>query len=134
MGQNVHWFDVPDSREGWAEAVELLEVMTYQKTFRDDLLVINFSGVRAKNEPIYGMQGRPSSGPVPLMNAFEKIAKIKGAALKPWLQALYIDHWLAGRIEVSCFGDRHHYRERRIRIIKWSADGQVRRSRWTHLW
>lgn len=30
-GQNVQWFDVPDTREGWAEAVELLEVMNYQK-------------------------------------------------------------------------------------------------------
>ena len=62
--------------------------MAYEKVYRDDLLVLNFSGVRGKGEPIMGMQGRPSSGPVPLMNAFEKIAKIKGAGMKPWMQAI----------------------------------------------
>ena len=91
-GSGVHWFEVPDSREGWAEAIELLEVMTYQKVFRDEMLVLDFSGVREKNALIMGMQGRPSSGPVPLMNAIEKIAKIKGAGMKPWKQALYVDH------------------------------------------
>ena len=91
----VHWFHVPDSREGWAEAVELLETMTFQKIYRDDMLVIDFSAVREKNAPIMGMQGRPSSGPVPLMNALEMIAKIKGSGMKPWRQALYIDHFLA---------------------------------------
>jgi ribonucleoside-triphosphate reductase (formate) len=69
--------------------------MTYQKVYRDDLLVINVSNVREKNAPIMGMQGRPSSGPVPVMNALEKIAKIKGAGMKPWKQALYVDHYLA---------------------------------------
>ena len=93
----VHWFHVPDSREGWAEAVELLETMTFQKIYRDEMLVLDFSGVRGKGEPIMGMQGRPSSGPVPLMDALEKIAQIKGAGMKPWRQALYIDHWLADR-------------------------------------
>jgi hypothetical protein len=92
---SVHWFDVPDSREGWAQAIEMIEVMAYQKVYCDDTLILNFSGVREKDAPIMGMQGRPSSGPVPLMNAIEKIARIKGAGLKPWLQALYIDHWCA---------------------------------------
>ena len=96
-GSTVHWFHVPDSREGWAEAVELLETMTFQKAYRDDMLVIDFSDVREKNAPIMGMQGRPSSGPVPLMNALEKIAKIKGSGMKPWRQAIYIDHFLTRR-------------------------------------
>ncbi|TXC74326.1 hypothetical protein FSZ31_06415 [Sphingorhabdus soli] len=94
-GDKVHWFEVPDSREGWAEAVELLEIMTYQKVYRDELLVLDFSKVREKNAPIMGMQGRPSSGPVPLMSALEMITQIKGAGMKPWKQALYVDHWLA---------------------------------------
>lgn len=94
-GDKVHWFEVPDSREGWAEAVELLEVMTYQKVFRDELLVLDFSKVREKNAPIMGMQGRPSSGPVPLMSALEMIAQIKGAGMAPWKQSLYVDHYLA---------------------------------------
>lgn len=97
-GDKVHWFEVPDSREGWAEAVELLEIMTYQKVYRDDMLVIDFSKVRCKGSPIMGMQGRPSSGPVPMMNAFEKIAKIKGAGMPPWKQALYVDHFLAKHV------------------------------------
>ncbi|MFZ3482872.1 hypothetical protein [Sphingomonas sp. 3-13AW] len=100
-GGNVTWFTVPDSREGWAEAVEMLEIMTYQKVFSDRLLVIDFSQVRGRGEPIMGMQGRPSSGPVPLMNAFEKIAKIKGAGLAPWRQTLYIDHYLAEPVLVG---------------------------------
>lgn len=94
-GGTVHWFEVPDSREGWAEAVELLETMTFQKFYHDEMLVIDFSNVREKGAPIMGMQGRPSSGPVPLMNALEKIAKINGAGMRPWRQALYIDHYLA---------------------------------------
>lgn len=94
-GKGVHWFEVEDSREGWARAVEQLEVMTFEKTYRDDLLILDFTPVRAKNEPIMGMQGRPSSGPVPLMQAIEMIAKVKGAKMPKWLQALYIDHFLA---------------------------------------
>jgi len=36
-----------------------------------------------------------------LMNAFEKIAKIKGAGMKPWKQALYVDHTLAEPVLVG---------------------------------
>lgn len=94
-GNTVHWFEVEDSREGWAKAVEFLETMTFQKVYSTETLVIDFSKVRCKGSPIMGMQGRPSSGPVPLMNALEKIAKIKGAGMKPWRQAIYVDHMLA---------------------------------------
>lgn len=100
-GESVHWFKVPDSREGWAQAIELLEVMTFQKAFRDDLLVLDFSDVRPKGAAIGGMQNRPSSGPVPLMQAIHKIATLKGAGLKPWLQAMYVDHYLAEPVLVG---------------------------------
>jgi adenosylcobalamin-dependent ribonucleoside-triphosphate reductase len=100
-GESVHWFKVPDSREGWAQAIELLEVMTFQKAFRDDLLVLDFSDVREKGAPIGGMQGRPSSGPVPLMQAIHKIATLKGAGMKPWLQSMYVDHYLAEPVLVG---------------------------------
>ena len=102
QGEKVHWFKVPDSREGWAEAVELLEIMTYQKVYRDELLVLDFSGVRCKDSPIMGMQGRPSSGPVPLMSALEMIGQIKGAGMKPWRQALYVDHYLVKKTRRKC--------------------------------
>jgi len=91
----VHWFEVPDSREGWAQAVEMLEIMAYEKKFKDDLLILDFSLVRPKGAPIKGMQDRPSSGPKPLMNAFERVATIKGAGMSPWKQAMFVDHYLA---------------------------------------
>lgn len=119
-GSKVVWFEVPDTREGWAEAVERLEIMTYQKVFSDHLLVLDFSHVRARGEPIMGMQGRPSSGPVPLMNAFEKIAKIKGAGLAPWRQNLYVDHYLAEPVLVG--GAR---RAARMSTKHWSDFGAV---------
>jgi len=91
----VHWFEVPDSREGWAQAVEMLEIMAYEKKFKDDLLILDFSTVRPKGAPIKGMQDRPSSGPKPLMNAFDRLATIKGAGMSPWKQAMFVDHYLA---------------------------------------
>lgn len=100
-GSNVHWFRVPDSREGWAQAVELYETMTFQKAFRDHLLILDFSDVREKGAAIGGMQGRPSSGPIPLMQALHKIGTLKGAGLAPWMQAMYVDHYLAEPVLVG---------------------------------
>lgn len=94
-GDAVHWFEVPDSREGWAQAIEMVEVMAYEKKFKNETLILDFSKVRAKGEPIKGMQNRPSSGPKPLMNAIEKMATIKGANMSPWKQAMFVDHYLA---------------------------------------
>jgi ribonucleoside-triphosphate reductase (formate) len=91
----VHWFEVPDSREGWAQAVEMVEIMAFEKKYKDDLLILDFSKVRAKGEPIKGMQNRPSSGPKPLMNAIEKLTTVKGACMSPWKQAMFVDHYLA---------------------------------------
>lgn len=94
-GRDVMWFQVPDSREGWAKALEIWENAAFEKIHKDKLLILDFSGVRCKGSPIKGMQNRPSSGPVPLMNAFHKAATLRGAGLEPWLQALYIDHYFA---------------------------------------
>ena len=91
----AYWYEVPDSREGWAQAVEKLEVMAYEKKYKDDILVLDFSKVRAKGSPIGGMQDRPASGPMPLMKAIEKLTTIKNAGMEPWKQAMYIDHYLA---------------------------------------
>lgn len=92
---DVIWYDVPDSREGWGASVEYLELLAFEKIHKDKLLILNFSKVRCKNSPIQGMQGRPSSGPVPLMNAFARVNSIKGAGMDPWMQAMYIDHYFA---------------------------------------
>ncbi len=94
-GDEAIWFEVPDSREGWAQAVEMIEVMAYEKRHKDDLLILDFSKVRPKGAPIHGMQDRPASGPKPIMNALERVATIKGAGLSPWKQAMYVDHYLA---------------------------------------
>ena len=95
VGPNVIWFDVPDSREGWAKALEMWETMTYEKCHANKTLVLNFTAVRKKGSPIGGMQERPASGPAPLMLAFSKALTLKGTGLAPWLQAMYIDHYFA---------------------------------------
>lgn len=93
--RNVIWHKVADSREGWAKALEIWEVMAFEKIHKDKMLVLDFSDVRCKGSPINGMQNRPASGPVPLMNAFQKAASLKGCGLDPWRQTLYIDHYFS---------------------------------------
>lgn len=94
-GKDVLWHEVEDTREGWAKAVELWENAAFEKIHKDKMLILDFSKVRPRNSPIKGMQNRPASGPVPLMNAFAKAASIKGAGLEPWRQAMYVDHYFA---------------------------------------
>jgi ribonucleoside-triphosphate reductase (formate) len=94
-GPNVMWYEVPDSREGWAKALEIWENAAFEKIHAEKMLILDFSKVRAKGSPIHGMQNRPASGPVALMDAFEKAAKLKGAGLSPWKQAIYLDHYFA---------------------------------------
>jgi hypothetical protein len=94
-GPNVMWYEVPDSREGWAKALEVWENASFEKIHSEKMLILDFSKVRAKGQPIHGMQNRPASGPVALMDAFEKAAKLKGAGMAPWKQAIYLDHYFA---------------------------------------
>jgi ribonucleotide reductase alpha subunit len=94
-GPNVMWYEVPDSREGWAKALEIWENAAFEKIHAGKMLILDFSKVRARGLPIKGMQNRPASGPVALMDAFEKAAKLKGAGLAPWRQAIYLDHYFA---------------------------------------
>ena len=94
-GKDVMWFNVPDDREGWAKALEIWENAAFEKVHKDKMLILDFSKVRSKGTPIAGMQGRPASGPVPLMNAFNKANTLKGAGLDRWMQAMYIDHYFA---------------------------------------
>ena len=100
-GTNVRWFEVEDSREGWAKAFEIIETATFEKINRDKLFVFDFSKVRPKGAPIGGMQNRPSSGPIPTMAAFDKVYSIKGAGLDPWEQAMFVDHFLAECVVVG---------------------------------
>lgn len=88
-------WSVPDSREGWAQAVEHIEVMSWEGTHRDEILILDFSGVRPHGSPIGGMQNRPASGPGPLMDALRKVAEVREMPWRPWRQAMEIDHLLA---------------------------------------
>jgi adenosylcobalamin-dependent ribonucleoside-triphosphate reductase len=87
-------FEVPDTREGWAKAIELVERMAFENR-RDDALILDFSKVRPRGEPIMGMQGRPASGPGPLMAAICNIARLRDAGMEPWRAAMYADHYAA---------------------------------------
>jgi adenosylcobalamin-dependent ribonucleoside-triphosphate reductase len=94
-GRSVHRFDVPDSREGWTKALEKIELMTFQREFKEDVLLLDFSAVRERGAPIAGMQDRPASGPGPLMSAIENIARVREANMVPWEATMHIDHYLS---------------------------------------
>jgi adenosylcobalamin-dependent ribonucleoside-triphosphate reductase len=91
----AYWYEVPDTREGWAQAVEKIETMAFEKKYKDDILIIDFSQVRPKGSPIKGMQNRPASGPRPLIKAIQKVATVKNAGMAPWRQTMFVDHYLA---------------------------------------
>lgn len=93
-GSKVTHFMVPDSREGWAKAIEQIDLMTFQER-SDEVLLLDFSQVRPRGAPIKGMQDRPASGPGPLMDAIVNLARLKGTQMAPWRQAMYADHYLA---------------------------------------
>jgi ribonucleoside-triphosphate reductase (formate) len=120
---------VEDSREGWAKAIEILETLTYEQTLLEAhlekarqawaegtsvkdvaprrpprTLVLDFSQVRPKGAPIGGMQGRPASGPVPLMHGLANIAELAGEAYadwSPWKTSMVVDHELAATVAVG---------------------------------
>jgi ribonucleoside-triphosphate reductase (formate) len=94
-GKTIHYFRVPDSREGWAQAYEKMETMAFAGCFRNDVLLLDFSDVRCRNSPIMGMQGRPASGPGPMMDAINKISKLRDAGMEPWRATMFADHYSA---------------------------------------
>lgn len=93
--KTIHFFKVPDSREGWAHAIEKMETMAFAGCFRNDVLVIDFSDVRHRGSPISGMQDRPASGPGPMMHAINMVAKLREAGMEPWRAAMFADHYFA---------------------------------------
>lgn len=93
--KTIIYFDVPDSREGWAKTIEKMEVMAFQKKYRNCVLILDFSNVRQRGAPIHGMQERPASGPGPLILAIEKIAKLRDSQMDPWRSVMFADHYLA---------------------------------------
>ena len=112
--ERVRWFTVDDSREGWSKTVEILETAAWQEKHRDKLFVFDFTKVRGAGQPIKGLQGRPASGPLPLMDALAQVANVKGAGMKPWKQALFVDHALA-----SCVAMGGVRRAARMAVKSW---------------
>ena len=101
LDEDAVFHEVDDSREGWAKALEIYETMTYLEQ-SDKVLVLDFSNVRPSGAPIGGMQGRPSSGPVPTMQAFKNIRdNVVGKGMPKWKQAMYVDHYMAESVLVG---------------------------------
>lgn len=90
-------FVIPDSREGWAEALEALEAMAHAGQ-ADHAFVLDFSAIRPSGQPICGLAGRPAPGPLPLLSAFLALRDdiIKAPQAMPfWEQALRVDDTMA---------------------------------------
>lgn len=97
----VHYHTVEDSREGWAKAIELLEAMTFAGVYGNDVVIMDFSLVRPYGAPIKGMQGRPASGPGPMMDALRQSLQVRGSLMAPWKSTMYVDHFLAECVVVG---------------------------------
>lgn len=93
--KKIRHYEILDSREGWAKAIEIMEVMAFEKKYKNTILIFDFSNVRHRGSPIGGMQNRPASGPGPLILAIEKIAKLREASMEPWRSTMFADHYLA---------------------------------------
>jgi len=114
-----HYFYVPDSAEGWAASVSKIESMAFMGMW-DHILVLDFSGVRCSGTPIKGQQGRPASGPIPLMQALTRVFEIAALYKSKWEQALRIDHALAQCVVMG--GVR---RSARIAVKSWDDEGII---------
>lgn len=99
--EHVRWHVVGDSAEGWAKVVMIMETAAFHKNNQDVVFVFDFSEVRPAGAPLRGQQNRPASGPVPLIRALHQVMTLKGAGMKPWKQALHVDHYLAACVVVG---------------------------------
>lgn len=99
--EDVRWFTVKDSAEGWVKVVEILETASYQQKHRDKIFIFDLTPVREAGAPIRGQQGRPASGPIPLIRALLNVMTVRGAGMQPWKQAMYIDHYLSEAVQLG---------------------------------
>lgn len=110
------YYELEDSREGWAKALEILEVAAYQNKSHEHY-VFDFTNTRKSGSPIKGMQNRPSSGPIPVLYAFMQIAKVKYMNIPIWKQTMFVDHYAA-----ECIANGGARRSARIAIKYWKDD------------
>lgn len=97
----VRWFEVSDDAEGWARVVEVLETAAWQEKHTNKLFIFDFSKIRKKGDIIRGQQNRPASGPVPYILALLRCISVTKCGLKPWVQALYFDHYLSEAVQLG---------------------------------
>ncbi len=120
-----HFINVEDSREGWAQALMQVESFAYSGSGKDKNILMNFSQVRPNGSPIAGMQNKPSSGPIPMMESFLNLNKIIDLAkltdMPLWEQAMRVDHVFA---ECVLFGGAR--RSARM-STKWYKDADIER-------
>ena len=124
-------FEVPDTREGWAKAIEKIEIMAWQRR-QDEVLILDFSKVRPRGSAIGGMQDRPASGPGPLMGAIKKMTAIRASGMRPWRSTMFVDHYLSECVLVG--GAR---RAARMSTKSWKDKGVLEFigiKRGGHLW
>ena len=137
---------IADSREGWAKAVELLESMAFAGAAHETLL-LDFSAIRPCGAAIAGMQGRPASGPLSLMRAFDNLRRgvigpARAGTIALWEQALLVNTsmlrlgWVASpcckcRPARPQHGGVHQLRHRRrcVHSVLPAAERQRRRPR-----
>lgn len=105
---------IEDSREGWAKALEILEVAAFEGKEHSHF-VFDHSLIRKNGTPIKGMQNRPASGPNPLMYAFNKIAEVKYLDMANWKKTMFIDHYAS-----ECVANGGARRSARIAVKVWT--------------
>lgn len=113
-GENTRWFEVEDSTEGLTKVIEIMETAAFQERHHHKMFIFDFTPLRDKGTPIRGQQGRPSSGPLPFIDAFQKVARIRGAGMPLWMQSMYVDHYMSASVQLG--GIR---RAARIAVRSW---------------
>lgn len=132
---DVDVFVVPDSREGWVEALRILLEAHAQPSLAGHVVRMDFSEVRPKGSAIRGFGGT-ASGPIPLIRMLQSVSELlngvvrergdvwHGSVLEPVqltpLEAMEIDHEIA-----SCVVAGNVRRSARMSMVHWADDSAV---------
>jgi adenosylcobalamin-dependent ribonucleoside-triphosphate reductase len=111
-----NWFTIPDTREGWVQALEILVKTATADEVVSPVIVFDVSKIRCKGTPIKTFGGI-AAGPEPLMELLKQVtiqlAKVEG---HPWSAraCMAIDHHIA---EAVISGNVR--RSARMSIMRW---------------
>lgn len=104
-------FRIPDSREGWVEALELL--INHATEGNNVTIIYDVSDIRCSGTPIRGFGGT-ASGPLPLVILLESVANLLPSDVTPQL-AMEIDHLIASAVIAG-----NVRRSARMSIMHWN--------------